>query len=419
MIEGITLRITRIAASIAAVSAVSLTLVPVALAQSPPNPDPRLEGAVASDQPELKERGKAAQKAYLASKPLAEIDCATSARELAAETRKVTVGRFNGGDEMAEYFNNGSYRITRCDSRGRLKIQQVVDRYLDRWGRAIYNPSSTTVPEGGLYATTTVDRMLEGLAQDDIDELAKGSLQRAGTVDSTVQPSLAVRARAKAAQGVDRCADVHGYAYLNGGRRWPARGYTYRVNRASFGFNDNYRYMIGWAFWYWAHTYHDCTSPPSYSTTDRVTFVEGPDTTSLGMAQDAINVVAMTNTIRAQCGNFAIGCNRSWGPNWGGAQYESDTLVAPEGWQVQATNGQWFPVHWGDVLGGWNNGWSNLDFNGMMTHEIGHSLSLAHYSASQQTMYPVMECWTPNYCGDWARTLGAGDINALYVLYPW
>ena len=96
--------------------------------------------------------------------------------------------------------------------------------------------------------------------------------------------------------------------------------------------------------------------------------------------------------------------------------YESDTLVAPQGFQFP--DGQ--VIHWADVFNttaGWPS--VNYDFNGVMTHETGHTLSIGHYGGTWQTMHPQAGCFPPGpYCGSFMRTLAGGDINALYVLYP-
>ncbi len=58
-------------------------------------------------------------------------------------------------------------------------------------------------------------------------------------------------------------------------------------------------------------------------------------------------------------------------------------------------------------------GWSEIDIQSVVCHELGHVLGLGHSSYTAATMYAYM-----NYGDDSKRTLHFDDIDGLCYLYP-
>ena len=346
-------------------------------------------------------------------KPLARIACRTSMAEAAHVTLKIALARTpSGGQEMTEYYEGGAYRLSRCTQSGDFEFGMEVSPVTALDGTRHMVPSAWSVPDGKLIKTISV--IAGRYANNRVTRRYYRRFFRRHRPPSR-HPYKIVRGRA---HGQAHASHISGgkcqqppIAFTRSGQtgwaRWPARGYTYYFNYNSFGAGQNwFASQNQWGHWAWAYVYSTCRSPQYLSRPAFTIVFDGWTEYSAGN-QDGWNVVSTRAS--GWCGVGTAACQASWG-TWDNTMWESDTIFM--GNNVTLPNGR--VVIWSDYAGCPPGGqYDCYNFRAVSVHETGHSLSLGHVPNANN--HQAMD-------GNAATTdldLGSGDVNGMWVLYPW
>jgi hypothetical protein len=156
--------------------------------------------------------------------------------------------------------------------------------------------------------------------------------------------------------------------------------------------------------------YSKCRTP-EYFSTPVFTITPGGDTTRVAGTFDNYNVVSIRPA--GTCG-ISSACQFSWSTASNGTMLDSDTAMI--GNNVPLGNGH--TVIWQDYAGCPSPPpgviYDCYDSRAVSTHESGHAMSLGH------VISPINNNQAMD--GNYRTTdydLGSGDVNAMWVLYPW
>lgn len=177
----------------------------------------------------------------------------------------------------------------------------------------------------------------------------------------------------------------HPKAYVYNGHKWAANGMTYKINTASFTCCDANEVIndVSLAANAWSN-----------QTQANFKFTYGGTTTDAGMVNDG------TNAIFAVAGTSPYGyvAETNWWYDGTGNLVDSDTRVflGAVTWVTSATactgSEEWIYQ--------------------IMTHELGHALTLAHSDIATATMHSGI-----NYCDNTENSLDPDDILAIETVY--
>lgn len=320
--------------------------------------------------------------------------------------RVVTTPKPSGYDVTALY-GEGVYRVSRCDRQGDLIEGQTVAPIMEPDGDVALVPSTYSSPAGDgsvLYGDPRDPVWARAWAQNG-EQVKDDVLAPPRGVDPDVPEDLPrpqgsgmlafLDLAGRAAQANDACTNG---AFVRYGptARWPARSYTYRFNRRSFG-NAASRRSIVAGHKVWDDTRDDCgfRDQPNFTSG----YVGLTSRTARSRA-DGFNVIDRGEIANiARCGNSKVVLACSWvqpgqerGPYTENDQrYDDDYTFTNKG-----------------IVGG------AYDYWHVATHESGHSLGLDHSTGSPWlTMYPQV-----TQSSTFWRTLALGDVLGMRNIYP-
>ena len=342
---------------------------------------------------------------------LASVSCGTNQRGMDSRTTKITVSGSSGNEEMDEYFDDGSYQVTRCQS-GALNVAQtvvVVGRLAS--GVPVYAADATTTVSRGQYYTTGASYYVsktESKLRAEARSL-RGTLVRRRSHARVVYRAPVRRAVAHAAWGEDvaKCNDgnyiveggVASYPNIGG---WPGRTYHYQVVGYFYGgpAGDVYYGNLDWA-----NVVNNCTAPGYLSTPLETPVFDGYNGEATPNRSDGVN--------SAMGGNANNYCN-------GGGYVLACTIVTANGTFITDADtvydGQGFRFPNGAVLNWSFSGTpsaSQTDMLSVTTHEVGHVVGLAdvgdQFHQAESATIPTGDI---NH-----RYLGVGDYYGTLAIY--
>jgi Matrixin len=352
--------------------------------------------------------------------------CEPPADGVTAAAQRIESAATPRGLETTEVYGHGVYRVSRCAADGRFADGMTVGPIRDHVGRAVLVPLSISTPTrttSALYADGRDWSSDHGIADrrvlpptNDVDIELPATIPAAPPEPATAPalPSallltpapafgfaagagLASTSRAGSITGVasadDSCTNAQ-FARL-GLERWPQRSYSYRINSATFGNNDQTTLALVYGHRVWDLTYNDC----GFGDQNNIESTWALTTARSSTHADGISTVDKGEVYDLGCGDFAddprvIACTLNF--RAGGKIVETDQRYDNDA-----------PFT--------NTGASDAyDYWAVSAHESGHSLGLDHVGSSRNlTMFPEM------IPGDLRqRTLARGDVLGLRAIYP-
>lgn len=202
--------------------------------------------------------------------------------------------------------------------------------------------------------------------------------------DKTRRPSGPI---ALAAEG-DGCSN---FATSVATMWWSDRVMNYQINTGALG---GFAGVVEYGANGWRDTRTDCTGS-FFTDQNNINMVNVGTTSETGPTFSSVNSVSR-GQIDTSCGATALACAWTW--------YWQNTTSLTEADIVLDTDRCFYTDSPSS---------SCYDARGIFTHEFGHAIGVQHTSGRWLTMDPY------SYPGDTsARTLAAGDIDGMRVLYP-
>ena len=305
--------------------------------------------------------------------------------------------RANGASEVTEFVADGEYRVTRCDSDGDLLVSQTVSPIRAPDGDVAVVPTEIERP-GSTVSVLYGD-------PDDPRWAADFEEREAALRGSTIAPtepspgspvavvpntSAAAAAGGRSARASDGCTNGQ---FVRTDSTWKTRSYNYRINRARFNFNPTTIRSIVRGHTTWDATRNSCGLRDITKLTSR--HLGSTSATAHLNQPDGQSVTDMGSMAGVQGCSIAIACTIQFpGPN--------NTAVETD----QRFNSRYRFSNTGAA--------GAYDFQGITTHETGHSIGLGHAnSSSALTMFFQALTGTTQ-----ARSLGRGDVRGLRARYP-
>jgi hypothetical protein len=284
----------------------------------------------------------------------------------------------DGSSELTEFFAGGMYQVYRCDRHGALKEWMTVAPIADP------DKGTVTVP----VAIGTEASVLSLQAGDPADPrwAARWRRWRAYWTARVIAPTSGPRTTLPAAKG-GACA-ANAWARFPGA--WQRYRYGWRMNLASFGGNRRTLTAVHRAHRHWDDDYNNCGIR---DTNILVSTYVGTTKAGSHTRADGISTVDRGSMASIGCGGF-VACTRDF---YGTFPWfaESDQRLSSG---VRFTN---------------NGARGAYDYEGIDTHESGHTVGMAHETASRYlTMFPTAATGTTAL-----RTLGRGDVTGVNTIY--
>jgi hypothetical protein len=355
--------------------------------------------------------------------------CEPPAGDVTTVAQRVESADTPRGPETTEVYGHGVYRVSRCAADGRFVDGMTVGPIRDQAGRAVLVPLSVSTPTrttSALYADGR-DWSSDGGAADrrvlpptnDVDIGLPAMLPAAPPEPATAPARLPAAAAPLApappgapappfglvvdasragsvtwgAAADDTCTNGQ-FARL-GVERWVQRSYSYAINSATFGNNDQTSLALVYGHRVWDLTYNDC----GFGDQSNIESTWALTTARSSAHPDGISTVDKGEVYDLGCGDFpddprVIACTVNF--RAGGKIVETDQ-------------------RYDDDARFTNTGASDAyDYWAVSAHESGHSLGLDHVGSSRNlTMYPEM---IPGELLQ--RTLARGDVLGLRTIYP-
>lgn len=370
----------------------------------------------------------------------------------------IVAGQLPSGDPaITEYFYDGAYRTTRCDSNGRpvLTMEAHPIELLGKEGELVYVPSEIIYPQGaepadpgshtpqGDGAGAQQDRLIiDWLEPSDPEMIAawtgpEGAERRAGVLPPVVDPSFVLPARSAAvtpsgsesADGEpDRTArppaapdngctfnglssNSRSATITEGNVRFYIKDNTLSGSHIASGSAEQVRNRIAYGADVWNNTVTDTAC--GFGDQDNVRMRYGGDSTGKGLGRPRARGEACDGFAHLDFGDIAnlnyVDANGKRITNEGVNAVTS--VCRPDDADVRFVRLD--SRRWSIAP---PSGSNQRDILSTAAHEFGHVIGLKDLYAKETGWLTMHGTGFPGYT--YRRTLGRGDINSMRALYP-
>jgi hypothetical protein len=343
--------------------------------------------------------------------------CSSDPADTYSDAVVIVNGSWMGGTESTEYFDDGSYRVSRCDSAGNFIGDQTVTLIDVPTGGAVELPISQTAVDTD-PAAAPGDLLGWSVTYPDptdpiwaTDWAADGTTLRASVLaPDTVGGSRPVAADQGASTQVTAASACQRGSFKTAPHRlhWDGDGYGYTVNPANMPGNASRaiaRLTDGHRTW--NQTLDRCKNRK----TDRFhADYHGTSSFSIGDHHDGHNVVGFSTGKIAdrdcgKAGRDAIACMAMRKPHSCGLPHPNAACFTEADIIFDGRRPWWSRLSVRKCL-------AQYDIWNVSTHETGHTLALEHIKNKASVMYP-----RANYCDSTRRVLAQPDVQGIRYLY--